>query len=87
MEHRIGIISIIIENASQIDRVNHLLTEHASIIAGRMGLPNPNGRKINVIAIIVDGTNDDIGNLSGKLGRLEGVNVKSAVSKQSYPAL
>jgi putative iron-only hydrogenase system regulator len=87
MDHRIGIVSIIIENPAQIERVNHLLTEHAAIIAGRMGLPNPNGRKINVIAIIVDGTNDDIGNLSGKLGRLEGVSVKSAVSKQSYPAL
>lgn len=85
MTHRIGIVSILIEDCRQVDQVNHLLSEHAKIITGRMGIPNPNGRKVNVIAIIVDGTNDDINNLTGKLGRLSGVSVKSAVSKQAYP--
>lgn len=86
-ENRIGIISVIIEQLNQVDAVNHLLSEHAQIITGRMGIPKPNGRPLNVIAIFVDGTNDDIGMLSGKLGRLKGVSVKAAVSKETFPLL
>jgi hypothetical protein len=31
---------------------------------------------------MVDGTNDDIGALSGKLGKIKGLSVKSALSKK-----
>ena len=87
MTNRIGIISIIIENPSQVGSVNQLLSDHSKIITGRMGIPNPNGRSINVIAIFIDGTNDEINMLTGKLGRLDGVSTKAAVSKQSYPPI
>jgi len=85
--NRIGIISIIIEMPEAIEEVNHILSTHADLITGRMGIPNPNGRPLNVIAVFVDGTNDAIGHLSGQLGRLKGVSVKAAVSKASYPPL
>lgn len=84
MDHRIGVVGIVLEKPEKIDLVNHILSEHASIISGRMGLPNINGRHVNVISLVVDGTNDEIGSLAGKLGKIEGISVKTAVSKKSF---
>jgi putative iron-only hydrogenase system regulator len=75
-----GIIGIVIEDTSQIAEVNRLLHEYSHIIIGRMGIPYRE-KGLNVISIIVDGTNDDIGALSGKLGKIKGLSVKSALSK------
>ena len=60
--------------------MNRLLHEYSHIIIGRMGIPYRE-KGLNVISIIVDGTNDDIGALSGKLGKIKGLSVKSALSK------
>lgn len=81
MDKRIGVIGIVIEDTSQIEEVNHLLHEYSHIIIGRMGIPYRE-RSLNVISVIVDGTNDDIGALSGKLGKIKGLSVKSALSKK-----
>ncbi|MDD2396463.1 MAG: iron-only hydrogenase system regulator [Tissierellia bacterium] len=81
MNKRIGVIGIVIEDTSQIEEVNHLLHEYSHIIIGRMGIPYRE-RSLNVISVIVDGTNDDIGALSGKLGKIKGLSVKSALSKK-----
>ncbi|MFA6782367.1 MAG: TM1266 family iron-only hydrogenase system putative regulator [Sedimentibacter sp.] len=81
MDKRIGVIGIVIEDTFQIEEVNHLLHEYSHIIIGRMGIPYRE-RSLNVISVIVDGTNDDIGALSGKLGKIKGLSVKSALSKK-----
>ena len=81
MDKRIGVIGIVIEDTSQIAEVNRLLHEYSHIIIGRMGIPYRE-RSLNVISVIVDGTNDDIGALSGKLGKIKGLSVKSALSKK-----
>lgn len=81
MDKRIGVIGIVIENLSQIAEVNNLLHQYSHIIIGRMGLPYRE-KEVNVISLIVDGTTDDIGALSGKLGKLKGLSVKSALSKK-----
>ena len=60
--------------------MNTLLSDYGSLVLGRMGLPMPN-RGISVISLIVEGTTDDIGALTGKLGRLPGVDVKSTLTK------
>lgn len=83
MDKRIGVIGIVIEDLSQIVEVNNLLHQYSHIIIGRMGIPYKE-RKINVISLIVDGTNDDIGALSGKLGKVKGISVKSALSKKYW---
>ncbi len=81
MKRRIGFIGIIIDNRERcIDSVNHLLSEYGDIIVGRMGLPYSK-RGVNIITLIVDGSTDDIGAFTGKLGMIEGVNVKSGMSK------
>jgi len=42
---------------------------------------------VSVIALIVDGTNDDISALTGRLGRVSGASVKSMITKENHPAL
>lgn len=77
---KIGVVGIIIERDKDVVlKVQELLTLYSSIIYGRMGLPDhENG--ISVISLIVKGTNEEISALTGKLGRLKMVKVKSAVT-------
>ncbi|MBR2933263.1 MAG: CopG family transcriptional regulator [Clostridia bacterium] len=77
---KLGVIGIIIErNKGVVGRVQSLLSDNAALILGRMGVPD-HERGINVISVIVRGTNEQISALTGKLGRLENVKVKSAVT-------
>jgi len=46
------------------------------VIIGRIGIPYRE-KQISIISIIVDGTTDEVGALSGKLGMLSGVKTKS----------
>ena len=82
---RIGVIGIVIENPEKgAQDVNKLLSRYSRIIKGRMGLPFTQ-QNIAVISLIVQGNTDDIGALTGSLGRLEGVTVKSALTSKSLP--
>ncbi|HHY05694.1 MAG TPA: CopG family transcriptional regulator [Clostridia bacterium] len=81
MEKRIGIVAIIIENRESVPKANSILSAYAPIIIGRMGVPYQE-KHVNVISIIVDGTTDEIGALSGKLGNLNGVTAKTVLAKE-----
>lgn len=84
MEKRIGIVGIVIEDAkASAETVNKILGDYSDIIIGRMGIPYKR-RSVCVISLTVDGTNEEIGALSGKLGRLKGVSVKSVLTQKSY---
>lgn len=78
MEKRIGVIGIIVEEKQQIHRLNDLLSQYGTLIVGRMGIPRHGS--VNVISLIVEGDNDEIGALTGKLGALEGIMVRSALT-------
>ena len=80
MDKRIGIIGIVIEDISCADKVNSILHEYSTLIIGRMGIPYRE-RNVSVIALIVDGSNDEISALTGKLGRISGASVKSMITK------
>lgn len=80
-DKRIGVVGIIVEDLTHISAVNEILHQYGSIIVGRMGVPYKE-REVNVISIIVDGTTDEIGALTGKLGKLKRLSVKSALSKK-----
>ncbi|HOL85443.1 TM1266 family iron-only hydrogenase system putative regulator [Thermoclostridium caenicola] len=76
---RVAVIGIVVSNRDEsAGKVNAILSDYAHIIVGRMGIPYEE-RGISVISIIVDGTNDEIGALSGKLGNIKGVKAKVAV--------
>lgn len=78
---KIGVIGIIIENDKEVVlKVQTLLSSYAHLICGRMGVPDHESG-INVISLIVKGSNEEISALTGKLGRLKKVKVKSAVSE------
>ncbi len=79
MANRIGVVGIVLDDREAAPQVNTVLSHHAEIISGRLGLPYRE-RHLNVIALIVDGTTDEIGALTGKLGAIAGVHVKSALS-------
>lgn len=81
MSKRIGTVSIIIsDRVNQSSEVNRILSKHAEIIIGRMGLPYfP--KKISIICLIVNGSNDQLGSLTGQLGSIKGVQVKSVMAK------
>jgi putative iron-only hydrogenase system regulator len=79
-EKRLGVIGIVIEDRQMAAKVNQVLSEHADLIIGRMGLPHQT-REVSVISLIVDGTTDQVGSLTGKLGNIPKVTVKSALTK------
>jgi putative iron-only hydrogenase system regulator len=61
-------------------KVNEIITQYGDTIIGRMGIPyDPKG--IHIIALIIHGTTDDIGALTGKLGNLPDVEVKTVLTK------
>jgi putative iron-only hydrogenase system regulator len=81
-EHRLGVVAVFVENRLETaPRVNQVLSEFGQIVVGRMGIPYRE-RNISVMSIIVDGTNDEIGAMTGKLGAIPGVSVKSALRKK-----
>jgi len=81
MDKRIGVVGIVIENFDSASKVNEVLHDFANIIVGRMGIPYRD-RGVSVISLIVDGTSDELSAMTGKLGKIEGVNVKSALTKK-----
>jgi len=81
MERRLGFVGVIIENRkAAAAAVNKVLSDFGEIIAARMGLPYAK-KNCCVITLIVDATTDEVGALTGKLGLIKGVSVKSALSK------
>ncbi|MCX7981670.1 MAG: iron-only hydrogenase system regulator [Syntrophales bacterium] len=77
MEKKVGIVGIVIrERQKNASRVNAILSAHSDIIIGRMGLPQRH-EDIGLISLFVEGNTDRIGSLTGKLGTIEGVTVKS----------
>ncbi len=82
MQRRIGFIGIIIEDrVHDVDMVNQILSAHADIIIARTGSPYKE-KHCAVITLVVDATTDEVGKLTGQLGQLPSVSVKSALSKQ-----
>ena len=71
MQTRVAVMGIVVENTDSVERLNTLLHEYGSYIIGRMGIPY-RVRNINIVSIAID--------LSGKIGNLDGISVKTAYS-------
>lgn len=80
METRIALIGIIVEQISASAEVNHILHEYSQYIIGRMGLPYKE-KNVSIISIVVDAENNIISSMSGKLGMVKGISVKTMYSK------
>lgn len=79
METRVAILGIIVENPDSVERLNGILHDYAQYIIGRMGIPYP-ARSVSIISVAVDAPQDVISALSGKVGKLPGIAVKTAYS-------
>ena len=80
MGKRIAVLGIVIDDLEMSQAVNEVLHEYSNIIIGRMGIPY-HAINVAVISVAVDADTDSISALTGKLGKLKGVNVKAAISK------
>lgn len=80
---RLGVVAVFVENRlAAAPLVNTVLSDYARIVVGRMGIPYRE-RNLSVVAVIVDGTNDEIGAMTGRLGAIPGVSVKVALRKKN----
>ncbi len=80
METRIALIGIIVEDPNSAENMNELLHMYSPYIIGRMGIPYKQ-KGINIISIVLDAPNNVISTLSGKLGMIQGITVKTIYSK------
>ena len=79
METRVAVMSIIVENEETVEQLNTILHNYGEYIIGRMGIPYRK-RGINIISIAIDAPQDTISAISGKIGKLNGISVKTAFS-------
>ncbi len=79
MKSRVAVMGIIVEKWETVQQLNSILHDYADYIIGRMGIPYK-AKNINVISIAIDAPQDVISTLSGKIGALEGISVKTAFS-------
>ncbi len=80
MKTRVAVMSIIVQDADAVERINSILHEYGQFIIGRMGIPYRQ-KNINIISIALDAPQDIISALSGKIGKLSGISVKTAYSE------
>ena len=79
METRVAVIGIIVSSTNSVEKLNALLHEYGKYIIGRMGIPYRE-KNINVMSVAIDAPMDVISTLTGKIGKLEGITVKTAYS-------
>lgn len=79
METRVASMSIIVSNLESVEKLNALLHGVSEYIIGRMGIPYRE-KGIYIISIAIDAPQDIISEVSGKIGRLDGVSIKTAYS-------
>lgn len=79
MDNRVALMAIIVEDRDSVKELNDLLHEYGDHIIGRMGIPY-HKRGISVLSVALDASNNVISSLSGKIGKLPGVSIKTAYS-------
>lgn len=79
---RLGFVGIIIEDREKCSGiVNEVLSNFSELILARTGLPNVK-ENYSIITLVIDATTDELGMLTGKLGNIPGVSVKSGLAKK-----
>ena len=79
METRVAVMSIIVENGEMVETLNGILHQYGEYIIGRMGI-RYRKRGVNIITVALDAPQNTISTLSGKVGSLKGISVKTAYS-------
>lgn len=78
LDIRRGFVGIVVEERDAVSEVNRILSSYGSLIQGRIGIPDQSDGTA-VIGLIVSGSPDQVGAMTGKLGNLHGILVRSAM--------
>ena len=79
---RIAVISMVLDEPEKVQReVNEVIGKYKDIIKGRMGIPLTS-ENVSIISIAVVGNQDTINAFTGRLGKIENVQVKTSFSKK-----
>ena len=84
METRVAVVAIIVEDQTNIDRLNEILHEYNAYILARMGIPYRK-RGISIISIALDAPQNVVNSLAGRIGKLGGISAKTIYSNKTYP--
>jgi putative iron-only hydrogenase system regulator len=80
--NRIAVIGLVLDNPQDTqDELNRIVSEYNGIIKGRMGLPFKE-ENMGVISLVAVAEMNLINSLTGRLGKIPGTSVKTAVSKR-----
>lgn len=82
-QKRVGVVGIVVERFEAASEINAILHDFAGIIVGRMGIPYRE-RGVSIVSLIVDGSTDEISALTGRLGRVRGTSVKTALAREMH---
>ncbi len=81
MESRLGFIGIILQNSeASVEEVNRCISEFSDAILSRTGVPCRE-KEVAVITLTIEMDTDRLGKITGRLGNMAGVTVKSALVK------
>ena len=75
-EKRLCVLSVIVEDRKEAEKINGYLSEYGEYIVGRMGIPYRE-RGVSVLCVVLDAPSAAVNALTGKIGRLEGVTAKA----------
>lgn len=78
MEKKIASIVVLIKKGADTQLLNSILSNYGEFILGRQGI-NILHREISIISLIIEADTDIIGAISGKIGRLSDIRVKTAM--------
>ncbi|MBE6714954.1 MAG: hypothetical protein E7575_06730 [Ruminococcaceae bacterium] len=76
---RLAVMAIIVENQESTKELNSLLHSYCEYIIGRMGIPYRE-KGVSLVSVAIDAPQDTIAALSGKVGNIPGISVKTAYS-------
>lgn len=80
METRVAVIALLLESRESVEQMNALLSQYGDYIIGRMGIPY-RAKGVHIISVALDAPQEIISALSGQLGALKGITVKTAYTK------
>ena len=75
-EKRLCVLSVLVEDRKEAEKINGYLSEYGEYIIGRMGIPYRE-RGVSVLCVVLDAPSAAVNALTGKIGRLEGVTAKA----------
>ena len=75
-EKRLCVLSILVGDRKEAEKINGYLSEYGEYVVGRMGIPYRE-RNVSVLSVVLDAPSAAVNALTGKIGKLEGVTAKA----------